>query len=153
MPSLRIGDPAPDFQGQVEGRNVRLADYRGRYLVIYFYPKAFTPGCTRETLRFRDNYQELRALGADVVGVSSDQPEVQCEFATHTQVQFPLIADRHDLISALYGAKRKLLPFDKRVTFIVDPEGRIAARFEHEFQVSKHLDDVLGFLRKQMRRK
>jgi peroxiredoxin len=148
----RISDPAPDFAGKADGRVVRLSDYRGRYLVLYFFPKAFTPGCTKESIRFRDNYDEIRELGGDVVGVSTDDLATQCNFAQELRVKFPIIADDDASISRAYGVRRSLFPVVRRVTFVIDPRGRIAARFDHEFQISKHLDDVLHFLRQNSAR-
>jgi thioredoxin-dependent peroxiredoxin len=148
MAGPETGQPAPDFDATTgDGRRVQLADYRGRFLVLYFYPKAFTPGCTAEAKRFRDNYEELRQLGAEVLGVSLDDQAVQCRFAERHGLRFPLIADEGGRLSRRYGVKWPLLPLARRVTFVIDPEGRIAARFAHEFQVSRHLDDVQRFLR------
>jgi peroxiredoxin len=153
MPSdLGPGDPAPDFEAlTTDGKTVRLGDYRGQHLIVYFFPKAFTPGCTAESRRFRDNYEDLRALGADVLGVSMDDPNTQCEFAQKLETRFPMIGDREGTLARAFGVKRALLPLAKRVTFVIDPEGRIAARFAHEFQVSRHLDDVLRYLRETRR--
>ena len=146
--AIHVGDRAPSFVAQTgDGRTVSLADFRGKYLVLYFYPKAFTAGCTKEARRFRDNHAEIRELGADVVGVSVDDSAVQCQFAAREKVGFPLIADRDHSLSTSYGVMRRLLPFAKRITFVIDPEGRVVARFEHELQVNKHLDGVLRFLR------
>ncbi len=146
--SIEIGDRAPYFVAQTgDGKTVSLADFRGKYLVLYFYPKAFTPGCTKEARRFRDNHVEIQELGADVVGVSVDDSTVQCQFAAREKVGFPLIADHDHSLSTSYGVMRRFLPFAKRITFVIDPEGQVVARFEHELQVSKHLDGVLRFLR------
>jgi peroxiredoxin Q/BCP len=145
---VEIGQLAPDFRAtNTRSEPVSLAGFRGRYLVLYFFPKAFTPGCTREARRFRDNYPEIRSLGGEVLGVSIDEPDVQCEFAEREKTSFPLVADHDGSISRAYGVKRRLLPLDRRVTFVIDPEGIVRARFEHEFQVNRHLDDVLRFLR------
>jgi len=146
--AIEVGDQAPHFSGRTgDGKTVALSDFRGKYLVLYFYPKAFTPGCTKEARRFRDNHVEIRELGAEIVGVSVDDPEVQCKFAARHQVAFPLIGDKDRAVSTAYGTMRRLLPFTKRVTFVIDPEGKVVARFEHELQVNKHLDNVLRFLR------
>jgi peroxiredoxin Q/BCP len=146
--AIEVGDRAPEFSARgADGKNVSLASFRGRYLVLYFYPKAFTPGCTKEARRFRDNHAEIRELGAEVVGVSLDEPTVQCEFAERQKIGFPLIADNNRAVSTAYGVLRRFLPITKRVTFVIDPDGKVAARFEHELQVNKHLDNVLRFLR------
>lgn len=144
---LRVGDPAPPFRGRThDGKSVSLDEFRGRYLVLYFYPKASTRGCTLEAKRFRDHYSEIRELGAEVVGVSVDGQDAQCEFATRNELSFPLVADADKAVSRSYGVLRRLLPVARRVTYVVDPEGKVAARFEHELQVGRHLDDVIGFL-------
>ena len=126
---------------------ISLADYRGKYLVLYFYPASFTLVCTKETIGFRDAAAELRVLGAEVVGISPDPLDKQCKFADHYQTKFPIIADPEGRIARDYGVKRSLLPSVKRVTFIIDPEGLIAARFHHELLWYKHIDDALDFLR------
>ena len=149
---IDVGEPAPSFRARTtSGDEVALEDFRGRYLVLYFYPRAFTPGCTREAQRFRDNYPELRELGAEVLGVSVDDHSTQCAFAERLAVTFPLVGDDDHRISQAYGVRRGLLPFDKRVTFVVDPSGQVVARFHHEFQIHRHLDDVLRFLKQQPR--
>ena len=146
---LAVGDPAPSFEStSTRGERVRLEDFRGRYLVLYFFPKAFTPGCTHESKRFRDNYPELQAHGAEVVGVSTDGHATQCEFAQRYELTFPLVEDPGGRISEAYGVKRRLLPLNKRITFVIDPEGKIAARFHHDFQVNRHLDEVVRFFDK-----
>jgi peroxiredoxin Q/BCP len=126
---------------------LRLADFAGRYLVLYFFPKAFTPGCTKEARRFRDNHEEIEELGAAVIGVSVDEVGVQCDFARENHLSFPLIADRDEVMSKAYGVTRGFLPFNKRITFIIDPAGSIVARFHHEVQVLRHIDDVIAFLK------
>ena len=146
--SIEVGNRAPEFSARAtDGKTISLASFRGKYLVLYFYPKAFTPGCTKEARRFRDNHTEIRELGAEVVGVSLDEPMVQCDFAERHQLAFPLIPDNNRAVSTAYGVLRRFLPITKRVTFVIDPEGKVAARFEHELQVNKHLDNVLRFLR------
>jgi peroxiredoxin len=150
MNMLKAGDRAPDFTARTtDGGVLSLATKRGRWVVLYFYPKAFTPGCTTETRLFRDNYADLTAQGAEVVGVSLDDYETQCRFAGAEKVTFPLIADEDKSISRAFGVLWPLVPVDKRVTFVIDPQGMVRAVFRHEFQVLKHLDDVNAFLKKQ----
>jgi thioredoxin-dependent peroxiredoxin len=146
---LKAGETAPDFHAlSTTGDYVSLRALRGKKVILYFYPKAFTPGCTAEARRFRDNYDELRAYGAEVIGVSVDQHGTQCRFAARHELRFPLVADHDKAISKAYGVLWPGLPLDKRVTFVIDEEGTIAAVFRHEFQVTKHLDDVTRFLQK-----
>jgi peroxiredoxin len=149
---LNVGDQAPAFSGQAQdGRTISLERLRGKWVVVYFYPKAFTPGCNMETRLFRDNYAELQSLGAEVVGVSVDDYETQCRFAGKNEVTFPLLSDASKTISRDYGVLWPLLGKDKRVTYVIDPKGVVRAVFRHEFQVSRHLDDVRTFLEKNAR--
>ncbi|MET0384525.1 MAG: peroxiredoxin [Polyangiales bacterium] len=143
---------APDFSApSSRGDTISLSQYSGRHLVLYFYPKSFTYGCTRETVRFRDASAELRALGAEVIGVSPDTLDVQCRFASHYQAEFPILADPDRKIASAF---RALYPFTSRVrrtTFIVDPEGFIVARFHHALRYEKHVDDAIAFLKRVRR--
>ncbi len=145
---LKVGAQAPGFFAPtVAGAPLSLADLRGRILVLYFFRKAFTRNCTVETKGFRDNYDDLRALGAEVVGISTDALATQCAFAESLGVRFPMIADRDRSISHAYDVFFALLPIVHRVTYVVDPRGMIAGVFNHELQVVKHLDQVLHFVR------
>jgi peroxiredoxin len=145
---LKVGAAAPVFMAHSAGGPVvSLASLRGQIVVLYFFRKAFTRNCTVETKGFRDNYDELRALGAEVVGVSTDPVPTQCKFATTLAVKFPLIADEDRTISRAYDVFFLLLPVVHRVTYVVDRRGIIAAVFNHEFQVMRHLDEVLRFVR------
>ncbi len=130
-----------------EGKLVRLGDFAGRSLVLYFFPKAFTPGCTKEARRFRDRHEEIEALGAVLLGVSVDDIGVQCDFARENHLSFALVADRDESLSKAFGVTRGFLPFNKRVTFVIDGAGIVVARFHHEVQVNKHVDDVIAFLK------
>jgi peroxiredoxin Q/BCP len=145
-----VGSLAPDFAVlSTEKRLVRLDDYVGRWLVLFFYPKAFTPGCTKQAIAFSDHQAVLADLGASVLGVSVDDLAVQCDFAREKHLGFPLLADVDQSMSKAWGVTRGFLPFNKRVTFVVDPEGVVRARFHHEVQVLKHIDDVVDFLQAQ----
>jgi peroxiredoxin Q/BCP len=146
---LKVGERAPDFSAEsTTGKPVSLQALRGQPVVIYFYPKAFTPLCSAEARKFRDNYPEIQALGAEVIGVSVDTHDVQCRFAVEQGVKFPLIPDHDKAVSRLFGVLWPLLPIDKRVTFVIDAEGVVRAVFHHEIQVLKHLDEVVAFLTK-----
>jgi peroxiredoxin Q/BCP len=161
----KVGDEAPQFDlptstpdtGAPERRRFRLADHRERWVVVYFFPKAFTPACAREAVRFRDNGDELTSLGADVVGISTDVIDRQCEFADKLQLTFPLASDVGGHVARAYGVLWPLIGIAQRATFIIGPAGvaerpdkqLIEAVYWHEVQVNKHLDDVVGYLRKQ----
>jgi peroxiredoxin len=147
---LKAGERAPDFTSRTsDGGTLALSSLRGKWVVLYFYPKAFTPGCTAETRLFRDNYSELTTLGAEVVGVSLDDHSTQCRFASAERVTFPLIADEDRTISRSYGVKWPIVALAKRVTYVIDPDGFIRGVFRHELQIPKHLEDVAAFLKKQ----
>lgn len=126
------GAPAPAFElPDQTGTTRRLADYRERWLVLYFYPRDDTPGCTKQACTFRDDIARLRAAGAEVVGVSVDSVESHAEFAAKHTLPFPLLADTEGKLADAYGALRTLGPIRmaRRHTFLIDPQGRIAARF------------------------
>jgi peroxiredoxin Q/BCP len=149
---LAVGDPAPDFTARTtDGQTLTLSRLRGRPVVIYFYPHAFTPGCTAETRRFRDNYDDLLQFGVEVIGISTDDHEKQCKFAAAEKVKFPLIGDENAAIQLAFGVKRPILKSNRRVTYVIDEEGLIAAMFHHEFQVLRHMDDVRQFFEKRSR--
>ena len=146
---LQPGERAPEFHAlTTTGVRVDLDAFAGKWLVLYFFPKAFTPGCTAEARRFRDNFPDIQALGGEVLGVSHDDHATQCDFAKAVAVTFPLVADADRKIARAYGVSRALLPFDKRVTYVIDSQRTVRAVFHHEFQVNKHLDDVLQFLQR-----
>jgi thioredoxin-dependent peroxiredoxin len=150
---LKVGDRAPAIDLPAsDGTTFHLADRlrEGRWVVLYFFPAAFTPGCTAESKRFRDNAPELRELGADVVGISTDDHKTQCRFAESMAVTFPILADEGAVASRAYGVLWPLLERPRRATFVISPSGTIEAVFWHEIQVSKHLDDVFAFLRKRI---
>jgi thioredoxin-dependent peroxiredoxin len=143
----RVGDVAPDFTARTtKGELVTLSSLRGNHVVLYFFPKAFTPGCTRQTQRFRDAHADIVELGGMVLGVSVDDFETQCDFAAAMQASFPMIGDEDLSVSQLYGVLRPFLKLAKRVTFVIDRDGVVRGVFEHEFQISKHLDAVLHLL-------
>src|SRR4051812_11107197 len=140
MPVAEQRRKPPEFVPDASpGGRISLADYRGKYLVLYFYPKSFTLFCTKETIAFPDAAAELRTLGAEVVGISPDPLDTQCKFAEHYQTSFPIVADPEGKIARDYGVMFTVLPRIKRVSFIIDPRGQIAARFHHEVLWYKHI--------------
>jgi peroxiredoxin len=145
---LQPGDTAPEIDAPAsDGTRFSLAAQSTRLCtVLYFFPKAFTPGCTAETRRFRDNYPELTLAGATLVGVSTDDHESQCAFAESLRAPFPMIGDEGKVIATAYGVLWPLLGRSKRVTFIINPLRTIEAVFRHEVQIAKHNDDVLRYV-------
>jgi peroxiredoxin Q/BCP len=127
--SPHVGQVAPSFRLQDQhGHWHTPADFHGHWLVLYFYPKDFTPGCTTEVCTFRDDLVALRQAGADVVGVSLDDVKSHAEFATKYHVPFPLLSDAKHQAAAAYGVLGSVIGFHyaRRTTFLIDPRGRIA---------------------------
>ena len=132
MTSLQAGDPAPDFTGTLQdGTTTSLADYAGRKLVLFFYPKDDTPGCTAAACSLRDNFAELRQQGYALLGVSPDSPEKHRKFIQKYELPMPLIADEDHRVMEAYGVwgPKKFMgrTYDgvHRTTFVIDGEGKI----------------------------
>jgi peroxiredoxin Q/BCP len=143
-----VGDLAPDFTAtDCRGHALRLSSLRGRRVVLFFFPKAFTIGCTIENRAFRDNHLLVKELGAELIGVSVDTQRTQCEFAEQEDIHFALLGDESRSISRAYDALWPVLNVDRRITYIIDPHGRIEHIIRHEVRVYRHLDDVLRYLR------
>lgn len=134
LAAVHVGDPqvgqvAPAFHLQDQNGHWHTpADFHGKWLVLYFYPKDFTPGCTTEVCTFRDDIAKLRQAGADVVGVSLDDVKSHAEFAAKYHVPFPLLSDANRQVATSYGVLTSAigLHFAKRTTFLIDPNGKIA---------------------------
>ncbi|QDK36912.1 peroxiredoxin [Bdellovibrio sp. NC01] len=134
---LKVGDPAPLFSAKTqENKDFNLADRKGQWTVLYFYPKAGTPGCTKQACAFRDSIQKIREQGADVFGISADSVEAQAGFHKEHHLNFTLLADPEDKVVNLYGSKMPLLKMSKRWTFILDPELKIRG-------IQKDVDPVM----------
>ena len=145
---LKAGTAAPDFEGTLDdGTTFRLADYKGqKNVVLYFYPKDFTPGCTREACSFRDESEALEEHQAVVVGVSADTAESHKSFKEQHKLPFPLVADPDKRIIKLYEAQGLLGMITARVTYVIDKEGTIRRAFRHDLNIGKHLKDTLSAL-------
>ena len=151
----RQGDAAPDFEGATtEGTRVSLAGYRGRKLVLYFYPRDDTPHCTQQACSLRDHAAELAAKGAAVLGVSTQGERSHQAFTTKYRLNFPLLADEDGKVARAYGVMgggglvsklKAALGLADRVTFVIDAEGRIAHVIAKP-DVSRHADEVLALL-------
>ena len=132
MTRLEPGDPAPDFAlSDADGNTVRLADFRKRKVVVYFYPAAMTPGCTKQACDFRDSLDSLAAAGYAVLGVSPDKPEKLAKFRDRDSITFPLLSDPDRSTLEAYGAYGEKTMYGKKVngvirsTFVVDEQGKI----------------------------
>ncbi|MEF8793084.1 peroxiredoxin [Thiohalorhabdus sp.] len=140
-----VGGAAPGFElVDQDGELRRLADYRGQWLVLYFYPKDDTPGCTTEACNFRDDVPRLRRMETRVLGVSVDSRNSHAAFAEEHHLPFPLLSDRDGEVARAYGSYVGLGPirFAKRNTFIIDPDGSIA-RIYRKVKPATHSDEVV----------
>ncbi|WPB78501.1 thioredoxin-dependent thiol peroxidase [Archangium violaceum] len=153
MPIPQTGHPAPDFQLKDQnGNDVKLSRLRGKNVVLYFYPKDDTPGCTREACDFRDEHSALEAAGAVVLGVSPDDTKSHQKFATKFSLPFPLLADTERQVCDAYGVwgekslyGRKFLGVT-RATFLIDTEGNVA-RVWPKVKVDGHVKEILQSLK------
>ena len=146
----QVGKPAPDFNlPDQHGKLHTLRDYRGKWLVLYFYPKDDTPGCTKEACAFRDDLNQLTELGAQVVGVSVDDSDSHAKFAEKYHLPFPLLADKTTETAARYGALINLLVMKvaRRYTFLIDPQGNIGKVYL-SVDTSRHSKQIIEDLQK-----
>ncbi len=131
--SVAIGKPAPEFElSDQDGQLHSLEDYRDQWVVLYFYPKDDTPGCTKEACEFRDNIFAFKDLNAQILGVSLDDVESHKAFAESYGLPFPLLADVEGTASTAYGVKTRMMGMEvaKRQTFIIGPDGMVAKHYE-----------------------
>ena len=149
MTTLEAGDTAPDFTTTLQdGSTVSLSDYRGKYLVLYFYPKDDTPGCTKEACAFRDMKAEFDKRNVAVLGVSKDTEAKHQKFIDKYELNFPLAADTDGTLMELYGAwgeknmYGKTFMGVKRMTFVIDPDGKIKKMWK-AVKVAGHDEKVL----------
>lgn len=144
----KVGEPAPDFRLQDQNNQWHeLADFQGRWVALYFYPKADTPGCTTEACEFRDDIFEFKKRDIAILGVSVDDVEDQKAFAEKYHLPFPLLSDSDKEIAKRYGVLRSFGPLEvaSRQTFIIGPDGRIAKHYA-EVDPEAHSDEVLADL-------
>jgi peroxiredoxin Q/BCP len=137
MITLKAGDTAPEFEAKIEtGESIKLSDYKGKKVVLYFYPKDNTPGCTAQACNLRDNYEDLQANGYVVLGVSQDSEKSHQKFIDKQSLPFPLIADEDHTVHNLYGTWGEKQMYGKtymgtlRTTFVIDEEGKITEVIE-----------------------
>ena len=148
--TLQPGDSAPDFTlPSQSGEEIRLSDlWGGRHVVLYFYPKDFTPGCTAEACAFRDEHSEFRELDAQVIGISSDTVRSHREFAEKFELPYPLLADHEGEIRAMYGVGNSLGVIPGRVTFLIDSDGIIRHVFSSQRKIKRHVVGALEELKR-----
>jgi peroxiredoxin Q/BCP len=151
MTLLEVGDKAPDIAARRRnGTTLRLSSLRGRHVLVYFYPKDDTPGCTAEACALNDNLSALTESGADVIGVSTDSWRSHTRFAEKYGLEFGLASDSDHSIRRAYGVGRMLgiLPVVQRVSFLVGPDGRIVRVWPH-VSAARHAAEVLAEVRRR----
>jgi thioredoxin-dependent peroxiredoxin len=149
MSTLQPGQPAPEFElPDQDGNPVRLSQFRSHSaVVIFFYPKDDTTGCTREVCGFRDRFQEFESKGARILGISSDSSESHRRFAAKFDLQFPLLSDQQGRVRQLYGVGSTLGIIPGRASFVVDRNGVLRNIFSSQFRPERHVEEALKALR------
>lgn len=145
----KAGQSAPDFNlPDQNGKLHKLIDYTGKWLVLYFYPKDDTPGCTQEACAFRDDLHLLSAMGAEVVGVSLDDSSSHAAFAQKYHLPFPLLADKNSDVAARYGVLLNigLFKMAKRYTFLINQQGKISKVYD-SVETSRHSKEIIEDLK------
>jgi len=147
---LKIGDKAPNFTLKNQnGQNVSLSDFEGnKNVVLYFYPKDETAGCTAQACSFRDNYEDFQELGAEVIGVSADSASSHDGFAQNHRLPFVLLSDPDDNVAKRYGVERTMGFLKGRVTFVIDKNGTIIHIFNSAIQFTRHINEAKEALKK-----
>lgn len=145
---LKAGEKAPDFEAvSDDGSVVKLSEVlKEREVILYFYPKDETPGCTAEACSFRDEWESIREMNAEVLGVSSDSTESHKKFKEHHNLQFTLLSDPKKEIRVKYDVKGSIMP--PRTTFVISKDGTIAHVFNSQINAKRHVKEAIGALQK-----
>src|SRR5438045_4861595 len=148
MADVAIGEIVPDFEALTQtGETVKLGDYLAHGpVVLFFYPRAMTPGCTRESCHFRDLEAEFAAAGATRLGISADPIDRQRQFAEKHGFEFPLLSDPDRAVARQYGVKRPGPLFNRRATFVIGADGLLLAEIRTEVDMARHADEALAVL-------
>ena len=146
MTEIKVGGVAPDFTlPDQDGKPLTLSSFRGKVVVLYFYPKDFTSGCTKEACHFRDAYEDFTEAGAVVIGVSGDGPESHRRFRDTNLLPFSLLSDQKGEVKKLYGVSGHLLP--ARITFVIDKAGVVRNVFSSKIDMKAHVDEAMKTLK------
>ena len=147
--AVKVGDMAPDFTLTSQtGESVSLKDFQGKKsVVLYFYPKDDTPGCTKEACAFRDSYQVFKEAGAEVIGISSDTTQSHQQFVKKYDLPFILLSDTENKVRQLYGVPATLWILPGRVTYVIDQEGVVRHLFDSMLEFQRHVEEALTTLK------
>ena len=142
---LQVGDQAPDFSLPTQsGSTISLRDFLGKgAVVMYFYPKDDTPGCTAEACSFRDSYEVFKQAGAEVIGISSDSEESHQQFASKHKLPFTLLSDKKGALRKQYGVPSALGILPGRVTYVIDKQGVVRHIFNDMLNAQRHISEAL----------
>jgi peroxiredoxin Q/BCP len=146
---VKVGDEAPDFVLKAQGgESVRLSDFRGkRNVVLFFYPKDGSPGCTAEACKFRDSYESFKESGAEVIGISSQSVESHGIFALNFGLPYTLVSDEGGKVRKAYGVRASFGIIPGRATYVIDKQGVVRHVFSSQMDVEKHIEESLRILR------
>jgi peroxiredoxin Q/BCP len=147
---VAVGAQAPDFTLRSQsGEEVSLASFKGKKsVVLFFYPKDETPGCTAEACTFRDEYDKFAEAGAEVIGISNDSEASHASFASHHRLPMTLLSDPGGRVRALYGVKATLGIIAGRVTFVIDKNGVVRHTFSSQLRPTQHVNEALDVVRR-----
>jgi len=150
MASISAGDTAPDFTKKTQkGDAITLSQFRGdKTVVLYFYPKDETPGCTAEACTFRDGFEDFVDAGAVVIGVSQDSDESHKKFAEHHRLPFLLVSDRDKSLQKAYGVPKTMGLLPGRVTYVIDRNGVVQHVFNSQLNAKKHVKEALDVVKR-----
>jgi peroxiredoxin Q/BCP len=146
MAKIAVGDTAPDFELPSAAGPVKLSDYKGKWVVLYFYPADNTHGCTAEACSFRDSYEDFTDAGAEVIGVSGDSVDSHEKFAAKHSLPFTLLSDKGGELRKTYGVSKSLGVLPGRVTYVIDPDGVIRDVFNSQLKYKEHHTRALGVI-------
>jgi len=145
MPTLSEGQPAPDFTlPDADGTEVTLSSLRGKWVVVFFYPKDNTTGCTAEACAFRDSHEDFTDAGAVVIGISSDSVDSHQRFAAKHNLPFTLLSDTGGKVRSAWGVGKTLGILPGRVTFVIDPDGVVRKVFSSQLRATAHQSEALA---------
>jgi peroxiredoxin Q/BCP len=147
---LKVGDKAPDFElKDAKGKVHRLSDYRGKYVVVYFYPKNNTSVCTAEACSFRDQYEDFKQKGVEVIGISGDSANSHESFSAKYNLPFVLLSDSDNSARKAFGALQFFGVIPSRITYVIDGDGIIRLVFDGLFKAEEHVERALQLIQEK----